>query len=128
MSDAGTCIHDLNQEPWSVFHARTYVSYCLVTSMVQAIPGFSSMEAHLRDTLLNLILSAGFLEGRYCDSVECAEEDEYIPLSCRWLSIVQNRSCSNIYNDVGLSRCLSLLLSFSLVYYGLCLITIECNI
>lgn len=70
------------------------------------------MRPQLRDTLLDLILGVGFLGGRYYDAGEIIEEDETLPLSCRWLSIVQNRSCSEICNDVGLSRCLSLLVLF----------------
>lgn len=63
------------------------------------------MDVKLRATLLDLIFGARFLKYRCLARDFSTEEDENLSFSCRWLSVVQNRSCSEIYNDVGSSRC-----------------------
>lgn len=77
----------------------THWCWFLLLGPVQAIPRFSSLDCKLRSTLLDLILGRRFLRNRWFshDTIE----DESLSLSCRWLSIVQNRSCSDIYNDVS---------------------------
>ena len=66
--------------------------------MVQAIPGFSTLDEDLRCTLLNLVQSSykRYLAGELTDPIY--PELEGI---CDWLTIVQDRKPSEIRRCVG---------------------------
>lgn len=67
---------------------------------MQAIPEFSSMSNRLRATLDDLILGTRFLKDRWLDVGFEVPEYENLTIYCRWLSIVQNRSCCDVFNNV----------------------------
>jgi hypothetical protein len=75
--------------------------------MVQGIPGFSTLNDNRRSTLLDLVNGSIFLADVPWVSLLFNVAD-----TCKWLSILQNRSPSKISWDVGFLVYRCFILSF----------------